>query len=57
MARNGSSLQKAEIKIIDGIEYKNSDYGVESCTALVETMEGEWKIVEWLHSETDSPIS
>jgi UDP-2,3-diacylglucosamine pyrophosphatase LpxH len=41
-------IHKAEIKTIDGIEYKNSGDWVESCTALVETMEGEWKIVDWL---------
>lgn len=42
-------IHKAEIKTIEEIEYKNSGDWVESCTALVETLEGEWKIVEWLH--------
>lgn len=41
-------IHKAEIKMIEGIEYKNCGDWVESCTALVETMEGEWKIIDWL---------
>jgi len=47
-------IHKAEIKTIEEIEYKNSGDWVESCTALVETLEGEWKIVEWLH-ENENP--
>jgi UDP-2,3-diacylglucosamine pyrophosphatase LpxH len=42
-------IHKAEIKMIDGIEYKNSGDWVESCTALVETHNGEWQIIDWLH--------
>lgn len=41
-------IHKAEMKMIDGIEYKNSGDWVESCTALVETQTGEWKIINWL---------
>lgn len=41
-------IHKAEIRMIDEIEYKNCGDWVESCTALVETMDGEWKIVEWV---------
>ncbi len=44
-------IHKAEMKIIEEIEYKNSGDWVESCTALVETFEGEWKIIEWLYGE------
>lgn len=40
-------IHKAEMREIDGIEYKNSGDWVESCTALVETLEGEWKLIEW----------
>jgi UDP-2,3-diacylglucosamine pyrophosphatase LpxH len=36
-----------EIKTIDSIIYMNSGDWVESCTALVETMDGEWKIIHW----------
>ncbi len=41
-------IHKAEIKMIEEIEYKNSGDWVESCTALVETLEGEWKIISYL---------
>ena len=40
-------IHKAEIRNIEGVEYKNCGDWVESCTALVETMEGEWKIIYW----------
>ncbi len=46
-------IHKAEIRQIDGIEYKNSGDWVESCTALVETLEGEWKIIYWDKHEKD----
>lgn len=45
-------IHKAEIRSIDGIEYKNSGDWVESCTALVETLDGEWKIIYWYENET-----
>ncbi|MCH9814705.1 MAG: UDP-2,3-diacylglucosamine diphosphatase [Epsilonproteobacteria bacterium] len=41
-------IHKAEIRMIDDVEYKNCGDWVESCTALVETMDGEWKIIDWL---------
>lgn len=44
-------IHKAEMKTIEEIEYKNSGDWVESCTALVETLEGEWKIIDWLHNK------
>ncbi|HHB93713.1 MAG TPA: UDP-2,3-diacylglucosamine diphosphatase [Campylobacterales bacterium] len=44
-------IHKAEMKDIDGIAYKNSGDWVESCTALVETFDGEWKIIDWLKNE------
>jgi UDP-2,3-diacylglucosamine pyrophosphatase LpxH len=40
-------IHVAEIKNIYGIEYMNSGDWVESCTALVETETGEWKIIYW----------
>lgn len=40
-------IHHAEIKIIDGIEYMNDGDFVESCTALVEDFEGNWKIITW----------
>jgi len=42
-------IHKAEIKMLKDIEYKNSGDWVESCTALVETLDGEWKIIDWLN--------
>lgn len=44
-------IHKAEIRMINAIEYLNCGDWVESCTAVVETMEGEWKIVTFLHEE------
>ena len=41
-------IHKAEIKKINDIEYLNSGDWVENCTALVETMDGEWKILNYL---------
>ncbi|PHS58728.1 MAG: UDP-2,3-diacylglucosamine hydrolase [Sulfurimonas sp.] len=41
-------IHKAEIKDIKGIEYLNSGDWVENCTALVETMDGQWKIISYL---------
>jgi len=41
-------IHKAEIKDIEGIEYLNSGDWIENCTALVETMDGEWKIISYL---------
>ena len=44
-------IHKAEIKEINSIQYLNCGDWVESCTALVETIEGEWKIIEWILHE------
>ncbi len=41
-------IHKAEIKDINGIKYLNSGDWVENCTALVETLNGEWKIIDFL---------
>lgn len=43
-------IHKAEMKEIDGIEYKNSGDWVESCTAIVEKLDGTWEIVDWANS-------
>ncbi len=40
-------IHKAEIRKIGGMDYFNCGDWVESCTALVETLEGEWKIIDW----------
>jgi UDP-2,3-diacylglucosamine pyrophosphatase LpxH len=51
-------IHKAEIREIDGLTYCNDGDWVESLTALVETMDGELKIVEWRHilDDDQSPI-
>jgi len=41
-------IHKAEIRDIEGIAYFNCGDWVESCTAIVETYEGEFKIIRWL---------
>jgi UDP-2,3-diacylglucosamine pyrophosphatase LpxH len=40
-------IHKAEISVIDGINYMNSGDWVESKTALVETNDGEWLIINY----------
>lgn len=39
-------IHKAESKIIDDVLYLNCGDWVENCSAIVETMEGKWKIIE-----------
>ena len=39
-------IHKAENKIIDDIQYLNCGDWVESCSAVVEMMDGQWKIIE-----------
>ena len=41
-------IHKAHMCEIDGIKYFNCGDWVESCTAIVETYEGEFKIIRWL---------
>jgi len=40
-------IHRAEIREIDGLHYYNDGDWVESLTALVETYEGEMKLVKW----------
>lgn len=39
-------IHHAEIKIIDGVRYSNTGDWVESCTALCETHDGDWIIIQ-----------
>lgn len=41
-------IHKAEMRDIEGIKYLNCGDWVESCTAIVETLEGEFRIIRWL---------
>jgi UDP-2,3-diacylglucosamine pyrophosphatase LpxH len=59
-------IHKAEIREIEGVLYCNDGDWVESCSALVETMQGELRIVYWgyilgdLHGslpEAEDPVS
>ena len=45
-------IHKAELRYINEIEYLNCGDWVESCTAIVETFEGEFKIINWLENDT-----
>jgi UDP-2,3-diacylglucosamine pyrophosphatase LpxH len=38
-------IHKADIKSVDGVAYKNCGDWVESCTALAETVDGEWLLL------------
>jgi UDP-2,3-diacylglucosamine pyrophosphatase LpxH len=40
-------IHTAEIKEIEGVIYMNDGDWVESCTALVENLDGKWEIVTW----------
>lgn len=40
-------IHKAEMRKINDIEYLNCGDWVESCTAIVETLNGDWKIIHW----------
>jgi len=46
-------IHHAEIKTIDGVIYMNDGDWVESCTALVEQWDGDWKIVTWTREKDD----
>ena len=47
-------IHKAEIRDIEDVEYLNCGDWVESCTAIVETYEGEFKIINWLENDNSS---
>lgn len=38
-------IHKAEMKVVEGVEYMNSGDWMETCSALVEDFDGLWKIV------------
>jgi len=41
-------IHKAQMREIGGIKYLNCGDWVENCTAVVETLEGEWKVINFL---------
>jgi UDP-2,3-diacylglucosamine pyrophosphatase LpxH len=50
-------IHKAESRMIDGIHYINDGDWVESCTALVEHMDGRLEIVEWAANRNFSMLA
>ncbi|MGB0381830.1 MAG: UDP-2,3-diacylglucosamine diphosphatase [Alphaproteobacteria bacterium] len=50
-------IHKAAIKDVEGITYMNDGDWVESCTALVETFDGQFKIIDWSHRLGSSKTS
>lgn len=47
-------IHHPEIREIDGINYYNCGDWVESCTAIVETMDGEIKLLQWVEIDHSS---
>jgi UDP-2,3-diacylglucosamine pyrophosphatase LpxH len=47
-------IHTAALKEIDGVEYINTGDWVESCTAIVETWEGEFRLLEFTPSDRSS---
>lgn len=50
-------IHHAEIKEIHGVTYMNSGDWVESCTALVEKLDGTWEIITWVTEEEHEEFS
>ena len=50
-------IHQAEIKVVDGVGYMNSGDWVESCTALVETLDGDWQIITWRPKDVENNTS
>lgn len=46
-------IHTAEIKDIEGITYMNDGDWVESCSALVEHIDGRWEIIYWRQNENN----
>jgi UDP-2,3-diacylglucosamine pyrophosphatase LpxH len=50
-------IHKAESRMIDGVHYVNDGDWVESCTALVEHMDGRLEIVDWAANRNFSMLA
>ena len=50
-------IHKAEMRMIDGIEYINDGDWVESCTALVEHLDGRLQLITWSNQPLTSSVS
>ena len=49
-------IHTAALKDIDGVTYANDGDWVESCTALVEHMDGRLEIIDWMAEQQLSPL-
>ncbi len=49
-------IHTPENRMIDGIHYMNDGDWVESCTALVEHMDGTWEILHWSDNKIAEPV-
>lgn len=47
-------IHHPEIRMIDGVQYLNCGDWVESCTAIVETIEGEIKLLRWVEIDHEN---
>jgi UDP-2,3-diacylglucosamine pyrophosphatase LpxH len=50
-------IHKAEMRMIDGILYCNDGDWVESCTALVEHLDGRLEIIHWMEQRAFDPLT
>jgi UDP-2,3-diacylglucosamine pyrophosphatase LpxH len=50
-------IHKAEMRMIDGILYCNDGDWVESCTALVEHLDGRLEIIHWMDQRAFDPLT
>ena len=50
-----AELANGNIKEIDGVIYMNDGDWVESCTALVEHIDGKWEIITWSEILVETP--
>ena len=45
-------IHTPEIKEVQGVKYMNDGDWVESCTALVEHLDGKWELIHWVNKKT-----
>jgi UDP-2,3-diacylglucosamine pyrophosphatase LpxH len=48
-------IHQSEIRVINGIDYYNCGDWIESCTAIVETLDGEMKLLKWVEIDHKQP--
>ena len=50
-------VHKPEIRTIDGVQYFNDGDWVESCSALVEHMDGRMELLHWAERRQFDPLT